>query len=105
MDFEKLSKENPEVQHIGRWMGNNEIPLYRIDGEVYALYGWNGVDCGNCWKCTGEFNLDASEEEYTITPIYLWERCGINLDGMSESEIDENEDVLFRCVDFKVSQN
>lgn len=41
-----------------------------MDGEVYALYGWNGEEYGSCWKCTGEFLTEASREEYTLKPVY-----------------------------------
>ena len=58
------------VKTIGRWWSNKEIELVEIDGKVYALDGWNGESYLNAWECTGEGYTDASEEQYTITPIY-----------------------------------
>jgi len=55
---------------VGRWWNDSSIELVEIDGEVYALGGWNGERYGNCWKCTGKYNMEASEEEYEIMPIY-----------------------------------
>lgn len=58
------------VKTVGRWWSNKEIELVEIDGKVYALDGWNGESYLNAWECTGEGYTDASEEQYTITPIY-----------------------------------
>lgn len=58
------------MKTVGRWWNDKSIELVEIDGEVYALYGWNGEVYGNCWKCTGEFLTDASKEEYTLKPVY-----------------------------------
>ena len=57
-------------ENIGQWWSNSSIDLVSIEGDVYALGGWNGEKYNNCWVCTGEFNMDASEEEYHVTPIY-----------------------------------
>ena len=46
------------------------IELVEIDGIVYALNNWNGETYNNCWICSGENLMDASQEEYTIKPIY-----------------------------------
>ena len=55
---------------VGAWWNDKSIELVEIDGEVYALNGWNGEQFNNCWKCTGEHYMDASEEEYVIIPDY-----------------------------------
>ena len=57
-------------KHAGYWWNDKSIELVEIDGEVYALNGWNGEAYLSAWKCTGEHFMDASEEEYRITPIY-----------------------------------
>jgi len=56
---------------IGTWWNDKTIPLARINGEVYALSGWNGESYGHCWKCLGEFFMDASAEEYEIEEVCL----------------------------------
>lgn len=55
---------------VGNWRSNKDIELVEIDGTVYALNGWNGEKYLNCWICTGEDLMDASEEEYQIKPEY-----------------------------------
>lgn len=54
---------------VGRWWADREIELVEINREVYALYGWNGKKWTKCWKCTGEYFMDASEETYSVTPV------------------------------------
>ena len=58
------------MKEAGYWWNDKSIELVEIDGSVYALYGWNGEEYGNCWKCTGEFLTEASREEYTLKPVY-----------------------------------
>lgn len=59
-----------DFEVIGTWWNDKTVPLARIDGEVYALSGWNGEVYGHCWKCNGEFFMDASPEEYVVLPTY-----------------------------------
>lgn len=59
-----------EERYVGTWWNDHEIPLWRIEGEVYALYGWNGEEYRHCWKVSGESLTEASEEEYIIRPLY-----------------------------------
>lgn len=53
----------------GRWW-NGDQELIEKNGEVYALNGWNGESYTDSWKCVGEHHMEASQESYTITPIY-----------------------------------
>lgn len=57
-------------EEIGTWWNDNNIPLVKINGTVYALHGWNGEKYNHCWICTGKFYMDSSSEEYEIRPIY-----------------------------------
>lgn len=54
---------------LGRWW-NGDQELIRKNGEVYALNGWNGESYTDSWKCLGADYMEASQESYTITPIY-----------------------------------
>lgn len=56
--------------NVGRWWNDRDIELVEIEGEVYALHGWNGESYMDSWKCIGEDERQASEEQYHITPIY-----------------------------------
>jgi len=57
-------------KNAGKWWNDQDIELIEKDGKTYALNGWNGEEYWNCWECTGEFKMDASKEEYRITPVY-----------------------------------
>lgn len=48
-------------KEVGAWWNDSNIDLVEIDGTVYALNGW---------KCSGEYNMDASKEYCTIKPQY-----------------------------------
>jgi hypothetical protein len=56
-------------KEIGHWPYWPDIPMVEIDGEVYALNGWNGEKYLHCWRCTGQCYMYPSEEEYEIMPI------------------------------------
>lgn len=58
------------MKSIGNWWNDRNIELVEVQNNVYALYGWNGESYGHCWKCTGDFYMDASTEEYELVPIY-----------------------------------
>lgn len=73
--IESYIKDNKEelkmanFKHAGTWWTDKSIELVEIEGTVYALNGWNGEKYLNCWECIGEDNMEASKEEYVITPI------------------------------------
>lgn len=73
-------------KEVGYWWNDKEIELVEIDDTVYALNGWDGEQYNHCWICSGENNMDASEEEYTIRPEYI--------------EIDEDE---FEIIKYNVN--
>lgn len=58
------------LKKVGTWWSERNIDLVEIEGEVYALYGWNGESYLESWKCTGEDYMEASEEQYEVIPIY-----------------------------------
>ena len=57
---------------VGVLWNNDEISIAEVDGDLYALYGWNGEAFTNCWKVKDVDGLDKVDEEtsYTIKPIY-----------------------------------
>lgn len=58
------------MNYIGTWWNDNNIPLVKINENVYALCGWDGEKYTKCWKCNGEYYMSASSEEYTLIPEY-----------------------------------
>lgn len=52
------------------WWNDNSIEIVEIDGELYALYGWNGEKWLHCWKCIDRFTADPDGKEYEVTPVY-----------------------------------
>ena len=63
-------EEKKEMEKVGNWWNDNDIELVELDGEVYALHGWNGEEYTSCWRCSGENLMDASAEEYVLRPVY-----------------------------------
>lgn len=59
-------------KEVGSWWNSQGVSLIEKEGEVYALnpYHWNGKGYSHCWKCIGEHCMNASEEKYTIKPVY-----------------------------------
>ncbi len=57
---------------VGRYWNDNTIDIVEIDGEMYALYGWNGEEFYHCWKVLDSKGLDRVEDdrEYVLTPVY-----------------------------------
>lgn len=80
---------------IGSWWADKNIDVAEIDGELYALYGWNGEKWTKCWKCTDEvingvvFESADDSREYDVRPILApigdpeddqWDYAGFELD-------------------------
>ena len=80
-------KEN--FEYLGLWWSDKETELVKIDGKIYALYGWNGEHYNSCWE-VAENLIDVIDEkqEYTIAPIH--------------EEVEEDE---FEIVGYDVSMN
>lgn len=55
---------------VGNWWNDDSIELIEIDGEIYALYGWNGEQYLHCWKCIDRYTAVDDGVEYEIKPIY-----------------------------------
>lgn len=70
---------------VDYWWNDNSIKLVKINGKIYALYGWNGEKYLHCWECTDKFTVVNESIEYEIAPIYK-----------------ENEDGEFEIVDYEV---
>ena len=83
----------PELEPIGTWWNDNDIPLYTINGEVYALSGWNGTIYTDCWHCLGPNHIDADKARYTIRPVYRHEVEKINICDLEEGS-DAWEDAI-----------
>ena len=70
---------------VDYWWNDNSIELVKINGRIYALYGWNGESYIHCWECADEFTVINESIEYEIIPIYT-----------------ENEDGEFEIVDYEI---
>lgn len=55
---------------IGRWWENRDIELLDYNGEIFALYNWNGDSYLDCWKVEDNLFDVVNSGEYIITPIY-----------------------------------
>ena len=52
------------------WWNDDSIQIVEIDGELYALYGWNGEKWVHCWKCIDRFTAVLDGKEYEVIPIH-----------------------------------
>lgn len=76
---------------VGRLWNNADIEIAQIDGEMYALYGWNGEEWLDCWKVGSTDGLEDSDDKhsYTVKPVY---------------EAVDEEETQFDIVDFRVQR-
>jgi hypothetical protein len=51
------------------WWNDKNINIVEIEGELYALHGWNGEAYIYSWKCADRFTA-IGDEEYEIKPVY-----------------------------------
>lgn len=60
------------MKFVGYLWNDKNIEIVEVDGEMFALYGWNGEAYCDCWKVLDAQGLDRVEEdtEYILTPIY-----------------------------------
>ena len=73
------------MKNIGNWWNDRSIAMIELnDGNVYALNGWNGEEYEECWMCSGEHYMDASEESYILRPVYRFDAEGIDLSQFEE---------------------
>lgn len=95
--------DEPSIEPIGVWHSDRNIDLIELNGAVFALYGWNGEKYTDCWKCSGEYNMTASKESYTLTPVYRYQAAQVDI-----SLIDEDSDTWEKAVevvDYEISRN
>lgn len=47
------------------------IPTVKLDGQWFALYGWNGESYGQCWELADPQGYDQidPDTEYNIFPV------------------------------------
>lgn len=92
------------MKHVGYWeRGKWEpiIEMVEVDGGVYALYGWNGEEYTDCWKCVDEWTVDPEEPgKFYAKPICRFQAEGIELDSLEEGS-DEWEDAC-EIVDYDI---
>lgn len=80
------------------WWNNNDIEIVEIDGELYALNGWNGEKWVHCWKCIDRFTAAEEDAAYEIVPIYDWSKW-----NKEEEEFqDENGTAIDGLIGYEV---
>ena len=85
---------------VGYWWADDTIPLYEINGAVYALYGWNGEAWTDCWECVGENHMDAGKGA-VVRPEYRFQLENADLSAVEENS--EEWDRLVQITGFTVS--
>ncbi len=61
------------MKMIGKWI-DTDIDVVEINGEFYALHGWNGEKYTEAWKCIDRFTAAEDSKKYEVKPVYDWER-------------------------------
>lgn len=83
----------PEVEPKFYWFSSAcDIPVYEIEGKLYALHGWNGEVYTSCWKCVDSFT-SVGGKDYTARPVYRYQEENIDLDELDEDS-DEFDEAL-----------
>lgn len=82
------------MKKVGNLWNDREIEIVEVDGEMYALYGWNGEAYYHCWKVLDAEGLDRVDEdkEYILRPVSR---------GIGEPDEDGNYDE-YEYVDYEV---
>ena len=91
------------MKKIGTWWNDSSIEIVEISGTAYALNDWNGEAYTSCWICSGEYLHDASEEEYTLRPVYRFQDEGIDLNVLEENSAEWEHAI--EVVDYDVYTN
>lgn len=92
-----------KIRHIGFFWRDQSIELVEINGTVYALNGWNGEEYTDGWVCYPPYFTEASEDSYTLRPVYRFEDEVIDLGSIEEGS--EKWEYAVQIVDYKVSKN
>lgn len=80
-----------------KWL-DTDIDIVEIDGELYALDGWNGEKYTDCWKCIDKYTAVDDGRTYEIVPVYdmfKWnddvedflDEDGMSVDGIIGHEV------------------
>lgn len=88
---------------VGTWLFDKSIELVELQGEVYALAGWDGEKYGACWKCTGPGYMYDAPGRYTLTPVYRFEAEHIDLSQLEEGSAEWEHAI--RLVNYEVRSN
>lgn len=90
------------MKHVGFWTGD-PIKMMEIDGDIYALSGWNGEKFLDCWKCLDEWTVDPNEPgRFVATPVYRFQEEGIDLETLEENSEEWQNAV--EIVDYDISR-
>lgn len=90
------------IKRIGYVRGTSDTDVWEIDGEPYAVGGFNGEKYMRCWKLKyrdgSGFPASSDSPDLVLRPIYRFEQENIDI-----SEIEENSqewDMANEIVDF-----
>ena len=90
------------MKHVGFWTGD-PIKMMEIDGDIYALSGWNGEKVLDCWTCLDEWTVDPNEPgRFVATPVYRFQEEGIDLETLEENSEEWQNAV--EIVDYDISR-
>lgn len=89
-------------EECGRYCSNPDVELIRLsNGNVYALYGWNGERFLHCWQVDSKFMIDVIKTDITLVPIYRYQL----IDDFDFEKIEENSEEWYlatEIVDYEI---
>ena len=88
-----------ENKIVDTWWNGCDIDIASIDGELFALHGWNGEKWTDCWKCIDRYTA-AGDCRYEVRPVYRFEAEDIELDTLEEGS--DEWDRAIEIVDYTV---
>ena len=71
---------------MAKWF-ESDIDIVEIDGELYALNGWNGEKYTDCWKCVDRWTADPDGKTYEVIPHYDWEEFDEDVEPLHDEII------------------
>lgn len=84
------------VEPVSYWWNasaSDKMPIYRLGGELYCAYGWNGEEWSDSFRVIDRWDV-ADDKKHELSPIYRYQD--------EDRDPDEDNDDDFEIVGFYV---
>ena len=65
------------MKRVGNLWNDKNIEIVEVNGEMYALSGWNGEKYYHCWKVLDAQGINSVEEDREYIFKTFWDVSGI----------------------------